>query len=488
MRQPSNHYRLAAGVVAIIAVSTSNIVVSRAESPTIAQDQTKDAKTGQGSAESVAAILREINVITEKVFASDADRARLKILCQAGEKMAPGDSRWTYYRGVGYDIGRDSDSADRMYRDAVTKAQRQVPPDHDTLARSAVRIGIYALVKREVKEAKLWAERALEAKPNYVPAYELLVDIDLQTGQSDETMQRLRDAQAKYGEQFPELVEIYFDALLRAGQIKVIEQEVDAKTKQNPESNQARYFRGVLAQSRGETAQAFALYYLAFKAGEMDHGTTAKAKDFCGRTIQVDNDRLAEPLRSLVIGYANAGRTETSQAAITALKAAKPATREQAWVVTHLLGLAYTATEQLAESKQEWEKLLRDLPNYPPALVGLGEVLEAMGDVAGADKLFAQAKSVAPNNERVRQIFRLGVKVRTHKRGVQLVAIEPSTPFDRFGCRPGDVITRLDDEPIDDISVIERLKRVRQWLGGEVAYITETGEEKKGEMELIYFP
>lgn len=75
------------------------------------------------------------------------------------------------------------------------------------------------------------------------------------------------------------------------------------------------------------------------------------------------------------------GALEVGQRAIGAGSPRSP--EEVAWT-TAQLGHLYVAVDDLDQAAQHFESALRAFPDHPPAHLGLGRVLEARGDLAGA--------------------------------------------------------------------------------------------------------
>jgi tetratricopeptide (TPR) repeat protein len=99
----------------------------------------------------------------------------------------------------------------------------------------------------------------------------------------------------------------------------------------------------------------------------------------------------------------------------------------------HALGLLLLRLERPDEAKALFERVIERHPQFAPALVGLGQALESVGELLAAEARYAAALAVEPANLLARAGLasvhgRRGERARARELGLAVLAAEPNYP------------------------------------------------------------
>lgn len=430
-----------------------------------------------------------IEAIAGNPYASDKDRLRFEQLVYAATNDFPGEPIVWYWRG---------DLAERMgdwtgaiqYWEKVqkTKSKRPGVQDAPIWARACQRLGYLYLGRDDGAKAEAYARRSLELAPADPRGCQLLLDASLRTGKVYETIEILRAAADKHGGADPTFVSLYYDVLAQVGDWTTLRSQIDQRLRRDPKSQDAHHYLGILAELDGDQLAAFVHHFLAMQDGGADLPTTRKSREYVDRQVQKDDRDLTGRFGTLVKAYFSAERKQSAPQTMQMLNGFKPGNDDERLLVDHLRALALAALGKPEQAMTVWKAVLARQPKYVPALCLYGELLEAGGKFAAAEKLFDQAAKLRPTNWKVRQLVRLGGKFRVVDDGVEVVAVAKHSPLDRFGLKAGDVVTYLDGDALRDLPPHERLLTMRLFQGGKIAYRTKDGGQFTDQVELVLFP
>lgn len=430
------------------------------------------------------ALAEDLERLTSKPFPSPKDEAAIEHGAARLTELFPKEPLSHYWRGVFLDRQGDSKGAAESFRASTEAPSKLLENEDDAVrARAWVRLGLDDLSRDELEEARAKASRAIALAPDSPAGYRLLLDAGLRDGRFTGAVEILRRAAKKSEALTPLLLE----SLASIGDWSGVESVLAAQKSPGSLDPLAMHYRARMADAKGAVGEAFVRHFLASRVGGVDQRTTWKSLEET-RRLAAAPAPLPARLRPLAIAVDAADRRLGGREATEALAQFQPQGEFERLIAEHLAAEAAFATKQYDEAAVHWRGALAVAPEYAPALVGLGEALEAVGQDKEARALFSRARRIAPKCAKVDPLFRMGALVRPAKEGAEIVEVDPRGPYAELGLLPGDILLRLDEQDLARMPPADQVRAARVFQGGTVTYRTRDGEDVTLEMDLVLFP
>ena len=437
-------------------------------------------------------IVTALERLADKPYLDRREEKEFERLVDRGAERYLDEPEMLYWVGDLFERRGKASEASAVWRKALespSKAPNAVAGR--VRARCAQRLGYRSLEDLDDAEASRLAEQSLRWAPDDIRGYRLLFDTSLRTGRIFEVIPKLRTASDRFGARDPDFISLYFDVLASVGDWETLRSDLSERLALAPNSTDSSHFQALLAHAAGKRLEAFAYHFLAMHDGPLDRPTTRRSAWFVERQVQTNDRETAGPLRLLVEAYAKCDRPESSDEALDLLEELRrgaASTSAQQSVAEHVRATALATSRRFDEALAVWRGLLERLPNYSAALCGAGELLELSGKFERADRLFDHAIRVAPKSRRVRGFFRLGARFQVVDEGIAIRSIDQEGPLAELGLRAGDLIVRLDGEPLREPNPLVRMRTLRHCRSGEFTYRDRNGKMTVVELEPLLDP
>lgn len=429
--------------------------------------------------------LRELDEIAETPFPRESQIERAKKLMALLDRDYPHEPATLYWSGVFANRRDDLSGAEAAWSKAVAApAGGEDGLSATYRARAAERLGHLRLGSNDLSAAEALAMKAIEADPTDASGYALLALVALRTGKLEPVIARLAPLAKGDTADRAALRQLYLELLAETGGWDAIAATLNRRPPGT--SGVDEHFRARLAEAAGDARSALVHHALADLLAPVGERTARLSREAVARAVATSPELLAPSARPLVELLKLDRPTEANEA-LGRAKSFTPRDGAEERLIGLLGARALADLDRLADAEVAYRRVVERFPDFAPARVGLGEVLEAAGKREDADRHYAAALAIAPRAGCVRLIDRLGARLSPTKLGVMLGPITRGSPWDEFGMHGGEEIVALDGERIADLSPFRRLRRVRRFQGGEVGY-RANGADVVGDMELVLFP
>jgi tetratricopeptide (TPR) repeat protein len=403
----------------------------------------------------------------------------------------PKDPISLYWSGVMLDRSNKPAEASARWKECIERIGNANDSRLSSLlADASTLLGTIELATGHGQKAFDFARKALEANPEKVEAYRLLTDAGFQLARLDDVKAIIAARTEPLENASSEVLMARLTLLADRGEWDEIASIVDRRRRSRPLCPAALLFAARIADRQRKTPQASALFVLASLNGPNQGESTMRADDWISRRAY---ERLARPEdapHDLIWVHDLTMRLEVGtrrglpldltelQGTISAAKELPTSTREEKLARNHLLATLQLFARQWDEAEKTWMSMTLDHPDFVPAWCRRAEFEEASDDPA----IRAKAKSswtrgfdLEPKHPLVRDWTRLGVDVEVVERGVRLARVERYSPAEEIGWGVDDIITQVGSLPLDRLTTMERIRRVRLFGGGEIHWIDPAG-------------
>lgn len=433
-----------------------------------------------------AELLEQIGRLSVITFPSNAETEELETSIQQLVELFPTEPAAYLWAGKWADHQFDQEEARHFWTEALKhKTSVGVVPDNQVWSNCCQLLGEQSLSTGDPAGAKEYAQKALGFQPGDPRSIRLLVDASFRTGNIDQALTAARSAYDQFGAKDLTVSLLYYDLLADTGNwpdlIPLLEQEPSERQRH------LHLYRSRLAELNDEPLQALCHLLLGYWNGDQDRLVCQECQARLDRFLKTQPESLPEPIQLLVRGYHAMGREDEAQEVLAPLRAATAVSPEHQLVLDWLKATLHASLEQLTDAEQCLKRILDAHPLFLPAAVSLGEILQSHGQTEDAEKLFDFARQRSQSNGKVLELDRMGASFKPVDDGVQVTAVTEHGYWDRFGVQPGDVVLRLDQKSLAAMTPFQRLRTIRLFQGGTVAYRTKAGQEVEREMELVLF-
>lgn len=431
-------------------------------------------------------MLSKIQSLALLPFPTENEQQALDALLAEAERSFPKDAEvldWSAYR---WERRGEAAKAEAAWSEALAATANLPAPERAAVgARIAQRLGYLLLAGGKAGEATQLAKQATELAPGDAGGYYLMSDAALETGALAQLADFLKNA-ASRPEVPQDVTWLYWDLLAKTGAWSSLADEIAAMEDTYSPSGERHYFLGLLAQQRGAAREELTHQWIAFEnassANRWEGEARFRLEQLLSQMTTPENpSSLAEAIR--------ASRGLFDREAVVGLaglaQSLEPTNAEEELIALHLQALAADQLDEPDQAIAKWRQLLRDHPGFIPAVVGLADVLEIVGEREEAVKLQERAREQKPEHRLVRELYRLGATFALEGAGLKVILVEPGGALDQEGIRPGDLILALDGDPLRELSPRQRLQRIRQFQGGKITYQATEGDVLTAEVPLL---
>jgi tetratricopeptide (TPR) repeat protein len=406
-------------------------------------------------------------------------------------QVYPNDPISLYWAGVMLDRSSRLDEASARWNDCIerigTTSELRLL---SILADAATLLGATELAAGNGQRAFDLARKAMQANPQKIEAYRLLLDAAFQLDRLDDAKKIITDRTEPVENARSEVLMARLTLLADRGEWNEIASVVDRRRQSRPYCSAALLFAARLADRQQRSAEASPLFVLASLNGPSQGESTMRADDWISRRAYERLARPDEASRDLLWVHDLAMRLEVGtrrglpldlselQESIDAAQQLPTSTAAEKLARTHLLATLQLFAGRLKEAEKAWRSLTLDYPDFVPAWCRRAEFEEASENPtvrAEARKSWSRGFELEPNHPLVRDRTRLGLEVEAAEKGVRLVRVERYSPAEEIGWGAGDIITQIGNFPLDRETTLERLRRVRLFGGGEVRWLDPAG-------------
>ena len=416
----------------------------------------------------------------------------------------PEDAVSLYWKGILIDREREPDragQAEKLFEQSLhSKTASSSAVRSEITYRSAVMLGLIRLGQGKGEEAIRLARESLELNPAPPEAYRLLIDGAFQASRPEDALEVLRSKVAADSQISSQVLDLYLGLLLQLGDRDELKEAVNRRLKTNPTCPSANYFAAVLQSQKGETSpKVDVLYLLASLNGAGNSDSTIRAQDYLSRRVldrlmaessDTDWAWVSDMVARYEIGERRGLPSDFGELPAVETVARRLPAEDQLTtnLKDHLLATLDLLEGHPEKAKPRWERVVRQWPLFVPALCRLAEVLEAEGTPESTDQalsLWKQALTVEPENPLVRDHVRLGLDVHATRDGVEVDRVVEFSPASEAGLAASDTILAINGKELTSLPLIERLRRVRLFTGGELRWKTKSGDVMSSEVPLL---
>jgi tetratricopeptide (TPR) repeat protein len=423
------------------------------------------------------------------------DRDEMGRLVQKGLELFGSDMAVLYWYGEERDLAERlapiserpvRPTAVQLWQDALTgKTILGDEPARRLLSRCHHRLGMQRLADHDARRATEHARAAVTLAPTDLSGYELFVDAALRTGNVFEPIALLAAAAQQHGNEQPDLWSLLFDELIQMGDWSQLAGVLRAQLHRMGSWEDRDHYLARLAEAENRRPAAFIHHFLAMQTGDPDRRTACRSREFVDRLYQLDPAALSGRLEVLLTAYRTSEQRDRAERSLELLRTHRADSDAEQVFVEHVRATAFTVLGRYDRAMESWRRILELRPDYAPASCFVAELLQIGGKEAEADSILGAVCAKHPNNWKVRQMTRLGARLRLHPNGVRVAAVEKAGPLARAGIGAGAVLLTLAGEALEDLAPLERLRHVHSFQGGPVVYRSADGAKLTVEVPLI---
>jgi tetratricopeptide (TPR) repeat protein len=337
------------------------------------------------------------------------DLAGAVTIAERQHRLFPNEMKATADLGDVYLARGDADRAEPLLRAAITQPSKlytsNVAP---VLGGIYANLGQISLAKGHAQDAIGQLQRAVDYAPTAARPRFLLASAFAIAGEADRSTREIRAAfdidstAARPGDYV-----LLARSLRRSGNLTAANDAVEAAVKRFPLDIDIRVERAELLRARKRSGEALCdLLYAQMLAPANDPRLAPVADAITQLRNEAEAASADDPDPELVslLSYlddASTGQYDEALPTIADVVAADP----QSPVTRLLLGRAYLETGRMAEAERVLTELVDQDPSNVPALAELARLYFAEGRSGAASRTVARARSVAPDNPRLREII-----------------------------------------------------------------------------------